>query len=354
VPGNEMIKRYILLFGLFAISIANVNAAVKIIQPYKGSIQQSFTELARTRLAHVYEINMPISGKLKRITLQEGDSVKQGQIVAQLEQKPLIQEVNKIQGDLETFKNYYNLQIKTLYRHETLGKKGFIDQQTIDQDRSYRDMAAAQIAKSEAALVVAKYNLKESTVYSPIDGTILNRYTEGGMWLREGTQLLQIGDLKDLEVICDILTQDAQLLNIGDSVLFSSIGSPVILYGKIKRIYPAGFTKKSSLGVDEQRVNVISSIDNPESANLGVDYRLQAEFLVGSEQKDALIVPRFSVLQDNQGQYYVFKVRDKRVYKQIIQIGIKTDTEISVIKGLTINDKIVAQPTAGMRDGMKI
>ncbi|KPJ67104.1 MAG: hypothetical protein AMJ43_06075 [Coxiella sp. DG_40] len=349
-----MIKKHVLLFGLLAVYMANANAAVKIIQPYKGSIQQSFTELARTRLAHVYEINMPISGKLKRIMLQEGDSVKRGQIIAQLVQKPLIQEVNKIQSDLETFKNYYNLQVKTLHRHETLGKKGFIDQQTIDQDRSYRDMAAAQIAKSEAALVVAKYNLKESTIYSPINGTVLNRYTEGGSWFREGTQLLQIGNLKDLEVICDVLTQDAQLLKPGDPVLFSSIGSPLILYGKIKRIYPAGFTKKSSLGVDEQRVNIISAIDNPESANLGVDYRLQAKFLVGSEQKDVLIVPRFSVLQDNQGRYYVFKVRDKKVYKQIIQIGIKTDTEISVTEGLTISDKIVAQPIADMRDGMKI
>ncbi len=66
---------------------------------------------------------MPLSGKLKRVTLQEGNSVKRGQIIAQLEQKPFVQEVNKVQGDLETFKNYYNLQVKTLHRHETLGKK---------------------------------------------------------------------------------------------------------------------------------------------------------------------------------------------------------------------------------------
>lgn len=349
-----MIKKCVLLFGLLAICVTNASAAVKIIQPYRGSIQQSFTELARTRLAYVYQINMPLSGKLKRITLQEGDPVRRGQIIAQLEQKPFVQEVNKVQGDLETFKNYYDLQVKTLHRHETLGKKGFIDRQTIDQDRSYRDMAAAQIAKSKAALVVAKYNLSESTIRAPVNGKVLKRYTQGGTWFPVGTQLLQIGSLKDLEVICDVLTQDAQLLRLGDPVLFSSIGNPVILHGRIKRIYPAGFTKKSSLGVDEQRVNIISTIDDPESANLGVDYRLQAEFLVGSEQKDALIVPRFSVLQDNQGRYYVFKVRDKRLYKQIIQIGIKTDTEISVIKGLTINDKIVAQPTADMRDGMKI
>ncbi len=128
----------------------------------------------------------------------------------------------------------------------------------------------------------------------------------------EGTKLLEIGDLNKLEVICDVLTQDAQMLHIGDPVLLISIDSPIVLQGKVKRIDPAGFTKKSSLGVDEQRVNVIISIQDPAKANLGVAYRLQAKFLVGSQQKNALLIPRFSVLQDTDGNYYVFKVKGKK------------------------------------------
>lgn len=345
--GNKIMRKIVLFIGL-AIYLGNASAALKTIQPHTGAIQQSFTELARTQLENTYDLNMPTAGKLQHITLQVGDSIKQGQVIAQLVQKPLAQAVNEELGLRQTFKEWYALQLKTLQRRESLGKKGFIEQESIDQTRTYKNMLIALIYRSNAAIRVAKYNLRESTIRAPVSGIILKRYTQGGTWLTAGTQLLQIGNLHDLEVICDVLTQDAQLLKIGDPVLLSSIGSPTILHGKVKRIEPAGFTKKSSLGVDEQRVNVIISIAHPETANLGVGYRLQAQFLVGSKQAKALIIPRFSVLQDNQGQYYVFVVKGKKRYKQTIKIGIKTDTKISVLSGITGQDQIVAQPTADM------
>jgi HlyD family secretion protein len=126
------------------------------------------------------------------------------------------------------------------------------------------------------------------------------------------------------------------------------------LHGKVSRIYPAGFTKKSSLGVDEQRVNIIINLDKPQAAHLGVDYRVQAQFLVGTHVKNALIVPRFSVLQDDKGNHYVMLVKDKKLHKQIVKVDIVTDNKISVASGLNTSDNIVAQPTADMRDGIKI
>jgi HlyD family secretion protein len=353
MPGNNgMLKKIAILFAI--VFISNANAALKTIFPHQGAIQKSFTDLARTRLEHRYDINMPLSGKLERIKLQEGDRVAKGQIITKLTRKPWLQAVNKAKGQLELFKEWYRLRNKILRRDEILRRKSFVSQQELDKSRSYVKMLLAQIYNDQASLIIAKYDLKRSTLRSPINGIILKRYTEGGTWLPEGTALLQIGNLNELEVICDVLTQDAQLLKIGDPVLLSSVGSPVVLHGKVKRIYPAGFTKKSALGVDEQRVDVIISLKTPKAANLGVGYRLQAKFLVGTQQKDALIIPRFSVLQDNQGQYYVFAVKDKKLHKQIIKIGIQTDTKISVISGLNLQDNIIAQPTADMYDGMKI
>ncbi len=349
---NKYLKLLLLLgFTWFSLSIY---AATETVKPHVGAIQQTFTELAKTRLDRTYVINMPISGFLKRINFKPGNKVTKKQIIGQLKQAPLIHAADSAKQQMLTFQEWYDLRIKILRRDKTLFKKGFVTQQTLDQSKSYVKMLQAQIKKGQADLATAQYNLSQSTIHAPINGTILERYQEGYTWLPEGTKLLEIGDLSKLEVICDVLTQDAQMLNIGDPVQFTSIGSPIILQGKVKRIDPAGFTKKSSLGVDEQRVNVIMSVQDPAKANLGVAYRLQAKFLVGSQQKNALIIPRFSVLQDTDGNYYVFKVKGKKIYKQIVKIGIKTDTEISITKGLTANDVIVAQPTADMRDGMKL
>lgn len=346
-----MVNNKILFSCLLLLSCAN--AKIEIIHPYMGSIQKSFVEPAQTRLENIYAMDMPLSGELERINLREGSKVLKGEIVAQLVQEPLLLAVKSAKEQLNTFKAAYAMQEKIAQRRVVLGKD-FVGQEEIDKESSYVEMLAAQIASNQANLATAEYNLKISTMRSPINGVVLNRYTQGGKWVTVGQPLLRIGDLKELEVICEVLSQEAQQLKLGDTVLLSSIGSPVVLRGKVKRIYPAGFTKRSSLGVDEQRVNVIISIVDSESANLGVGYRLQAEFLVGDEQKNTLLVPRFSVLQDNQGRFYVFQVKNKKLHKQIVIIGITTDSEISIKSGLTVSDVIVAQPTADMYDGMKI
>jgi len=117
---------------------------------------------------------------------------------------------------------------------------------------------------------------------------------------------LLLGNLAELEVETEVLTQDALQLLPGSKVEYETAMGMEKLSGEVTRIDPAGFTKLSSLGVEQQRVLVISSLDSrPE--NLGVGYRMQARFFTGSKD-DALVAPRFSVLQAPDRSYYVLKV----------------------------------------------
>lgn len=329
-------------------------ANIETIHPYRGSIQKSFTEPAKTYLENTYTINMPLYGKLERLDVREGSKVTTGQIVAKVDQTQLIDLSNSTKAQLRNYQAQYRLQQKIVYRQKQLIKKGFATQQTLDEVLTKQKVLAEEVQKTAAYLSIIDFQIKESTMYAPINGTILNRYTEGGKWFATGSPILKIGDLTQLKAICDVLSQEAQQVKIGDTVLLTSIGSPITLRGAVSRIYPAGFTKKSSLGVDEQRVNIIINIENPQTANLGLDYRVQAQFLVGSKEKNALIVPRFSVLQDEQNNYYVILVKNKKLHKQIVKINIITDDKISISNGLDINDNVVTQPTADMRDDMKI
>ena len=274
--------------------------------------------------------------------------------MAQLVQLPLQQAVKKAEAKVTMMEAYYVHQQTRLQRKEKLGKGGYVTESALDDVRVEKRVLFAQVAEAKASLEIAKYRLEQSRMTSPINGIVLKRHTQGGKWLSTGEHLLQIGDLNELEVVADVLTQEAQELVKGDPVILTSIGTPIVLKGKVKRIDPAGFTKKSSLGVDEQRVNVITTIDDPQAANLGVGFRLQAQFLVGTQNKNALLVPRFSVLQDTQGNYYVFKVQEEKLHKQIVQLGIRTDEKIEIKKGLTVRDTIVAEPDVDMYDGLKV
>jgi HlyD family secretion protein len=103
--------------------------------------------------------------------------------------------------------------------------------------------------------------------------------------------------------------------------------------------------------VEQQRVKVLVELVG-EHDGLGVGYRLQARFLTGSEA-DALIVPRFSVLQAPDRRFYVFKVADGKLVRQDVTIGLRSDLELEVTDGLAPTDRIVARPDATMKDGMK-
>lgn len=118
----------------------------------------------------------------------------------------------------------------------------------------------------------------------------------------------------------------------------------------IKRIYPAGFSKRSPLGTEEQRVKVIITPLKPFGTNIGGGYRLYGKFII-KQKNNVLTIPRYSVLQDLQGHNYVFKVVSQKLQKHLIKTGIVSNTKIEVLSGLSSTDVIVKAPSAAMKSG---
>ena len=130
------------------------------------------------------------------------------------------------------------------------------------------------------------------TIQAPVNGSVLKIYRESEGVVQSGEPLIDIGDPKNLEVKVEVLSADAVRIKSGTSVLFERWGGNSALSGKVRVVEPAGFTKISSLGVEEQRVLVIVDITSfPKSGhNLGDGYRLEASFIIW-EGKDILQVP---------------------------------------------------------------
>jgi len=223
----------------------------------------------------------------------------------------------------------------------------YLDRKTLE-----RSVIEHQLAQADARLAMALHNLELTDVRSPITGLVLEKFEEGDSTLAAGKPLLLLGDLKDLEVVADVLTQDALRLSTGTPVTLQPAIAMASIPGTVKRIDPAGFTKLSSLGVEQQRVNVIVSFGGKHD-NLGVGFRVQARFITGSKP-NALIVSRFSVLQSPDGTYYVFKVEGDRLKQQKVELGLRNDLELEIVSGLTEKDLIVARPDTTMEAGAKV
>ncbi|MCP4708934.1 MAG: HlyD family efflux transporter periplasmic adaptor subunit [Planctomycetes bacterium] len=212
---------------------------------------------------------------------------------------------------------------------------------------------AEEIARVEAQVISASHYLSLADIWSPIDGVVLEKYDDGDRTLPAGQPLLLLGNLDELEVEAEVLSQDALRLEAGGPVRLEMGFGKEAIEGKVKRIEPAGFMKLSSLGVEQQRVNVIISFEEERPAELGVDYRIHARFITGSKQ-GALVVPRFSVLQDTEGSYYVLKVVEGVLQKAVVTLGMRNDLQIEIVEGLAEGDVIVKAPDTTMKGGEKV
>jgi len=217
-----------------------------------------------------------------------------------------------------------------------------------------------QLAEAKVRLEEAELNRTRGSMTSPIDGVVLARFVTSEGHLPAGTRLLEIGRLEDLEVEADVLSVDVVGAKPGDQVEIygPAIGTPSVR-GTVARVYPAGFTKVSSLGVEQQRVKVIARFKAADldrvrqERNLGVGYRVRVR-IETAERPDALVVPRSALFRGPYGAWQVYAVRRGHAEIVDLQVGILNDELAEVTGGLSDGDLVVPFPDSNLTDGERV
>jgi HlyD family secretion protein len=191
-------------------------------------------------------------------------------------------------------------------------------------------------------------------IYSPINGRVLRVLQESAAVVTPGTSLVELGDPLDLEAEIDVLSRDAVRIEPNDLVLLEHWGGDRPLKGRVRVIEPAGFTKISTLGVEEQRVNVIVDLmDPPERrSTLGDGFRVEARIVV-DEARNALKVPTSAFFRVGE-QSAVFRVVDRVVHQQIVKVGHQNGLEAEIRDGLAEGDQVVLHPSDQIEEGVEV
>ena len=204
-------------------------------------------------------------------------------------------------------------------------------------------------------------DLNRATMRSPIDGTVLTKNYSNERTLSAGEILLEIGKLEDLEVEADVLSQYVGNIRIGAPV---DIEGPAIgnqpVQGKVKRIYPKGFTKISSLGVEQQRVKVIISFNEniwkqlqQQNRELGTDFRVRVK--IYTEIKEHVVkVPRSALFRNGTGQWQAFLVRNAKTILLDVEPGVMNDFEAEIHEGIKAGDQLIIAPSMNLKSGTTV
>ncbi|MCK5503540.1 MAG: HlyD family efflux transporter periplasmic adaptor subunit, partial [Thermodesulfovibrionia bacterium] len=216
------------------------------------------------------------------------------------------------------------------------------------------EMEAAHTALKYSAAGEPKQNTERVVIKAPVSGNVLkiNRESEGV--IREGEPLIEIGNPRELEIEVDVLSADAVKIKPGTPVLFERWGGDYPLKGRVRIVEPAGFTKLSALGVEEQRVLVISDIISPgkEWEQLGDGYRVEASFILW-EGSNVLQVPASALFRYN-GGWAVFVAKNKRAELREVKFGYRNGLSAEITSGLSEGEIVITHPDSSIQDGTTV
>ncbi len=198
----------------------------------------------------------------------------------------------------------------------------------------------------------------EAQIKSPIDGIVMVKHLDSEQFVLPGTPLLTIGDLASIEIRSDILSEEVGRVKMGQKVLLvgkavagrGEIANPAAI-GRVKQVYPSGFTKISSLGVRQQRVVVLIDFDNSE-LGLGPGYELDVQIAVDTKE-DALLVPGEAVFATAEGSG-IFVIDGGRAGLRQITTGLQGEDYYEVLNGLEPGETVILRPPTNLEDGARV
>jgi HlyD family secretion protein len=368
----------LMLWVIFRPPSLPVEVATVDLRPLSVSVE----EQGRTRARDPFTITAPLSGRMLRPVLEEGDKVELGQALASI---TLAAENSRIQAvyqaelaaaqaryqaaeaSLLELRSAFERAVGELERREALYLRQIIGLEERAYYQQLAEAAHARLLSGEAILAVAEAELESARarlmgltpdqghvveeVVSPVNGTIYQIFERDERVVQAGTPLMSVSNNDQLEMIVDVLTQDAIRVVPGQPVLITGWGGDEVLHAVVRYLEPEAFTKISALGVEEQRVNVIADLlDAPPM--LGAGYRINAAIIVW-EQEAVLSLPASAVFQRG-GRWHVFVVESGRARLRIIEPGMRGREYMEVRSGLTLGDLVVMYPSSALEDGVRL
>lgn len=362
-------------------------------QVVRGPLRVTVDEEGETRIRHRYVIAAPAEGHLLRISLEAGDAVKAGEVVARLRPAPLepraraaaearlqaahsrqheaAAQVAKAQAALAQAQRDL-VRARRLHEAGTLAP-GKREQSELEATSRARELEAARFAAdaAEHELEVAKAALLAPgldpgapvsadptcgdtpclALRAPVAGRVLRVHEESERTVAPGTPLLEIGDPADLEIVSDLLSTDAVKVKAGDAVEVEEWGGGPPLRARVRTVEPSGFTKVSALGVEEQRVNVIADFVGPPDG-LGDGYRVEVRIVVW-EAPDVLSVPVGALFRCGEG-WCVYRLEGGHTRRTEVSIGERGAREAQLLGGLEAGARVVLHPGDRIEEGTRV
>jgi HlyD family secretion protein len=362
---------------------------VEVVTPEVGPIKQTLVFSARVSALARVDMASTVTARVERVMVREGDRVKEGQLLVQLDDDEFSAQVNQASASLATSQARLRSQNEVaapvssqaqrqaqsnldfaqqeLARNRALFEKGFIGQARLqdseravavaksgfEQSRSQAAgnsqsgaetlAASTRIKESDAALALARARLAQTRIVAPADGRVVFRGVEIGDVVQPGRKLLSVTADGETRLIAQIDEKNLSLMREGQKAAASTDAFPDKPFAA-ELIY-------LSPTVDATRGTVEARLRIPEPpAFLRDDMTVSVEVI--SAQKERVMTVPTSTLRETDGKLFVLTLANTRANAQPVRVGIRSPLRVEILEGLAPDAKIIVD--SAIVDGQRV
>ncbi|MGX5174466.1 efflux RND transporter periplasmic adaptor subunit [Aliikangiella sp. IMCC44653] len=291
---------------------------VEVVEVEKGDIRQTYSTITTLEAENDADIVARSTGLLREIYVEEGDKVKKGQLLAQLDIEQLQLEVSQMRATLNKLE-------KELQRQQTLFSRKLGSSDSLDR-------AKFEFQSQQAQFKLSQLKLQYASIKAPIDGVITQRHVKTGNLIRENDLLFKIVDLSTLQAVLHL--PERELTNIKkDQEILLQVDAlkGKIIRGKVARIRP-------SIDSDTGTFRVVATLIN-ESQELRAGMFGKVEVVFDTHQDTLVLQQQALITQDNRS--HVFVVRDNKAIQTPVEVGFSHKGLVEITSGLALSDKVI-------------
>ena len=351
-------------------------------RPQRGPIENKLTISGEFKPFQDVDVHAKVAGYIKKIYVDVGDHVKQGQTLAVLEVPELAaqltgadaqvrrskEEIRRAQGDVQRAQSAHAAAHSMYARLKQASEqqKGLVAQQEVDDAQAKDLEGEAQVSSAQAALSAAQQQLEMADanqkqygalsdymrIVAPFTGVVTMRYADTGSLVAAGTSsstqaipVVRIAEISKLRLVLAIPESIAGQIHLGDPVKVRVQALNSDITGKVSRF---------ANSLDLQTRTMETEIDFDNRSGKLIPGMFTETQLVLAQKPNALSVPMEAVAQNGSEATVLIVTAQDTIQERKVTVGIQGKSRIEVVSGLNESDRVVIGNRSQYHDGEKV
>lgn len=290
------------------------------------------------------------SAEVKSLDVREGDTVKAGQVVGQLDTSELTLRLKQAEQTAASSRAQLDIARRTLENNRALVAQGFISPTGLETSVANEASARANHGAAQAAVDLARKAVADARLVAPISGTVSQRLVQVGERVSIETRLIEIVDLSRVELEAAMPPEDVAEVRVGQVARLEIDGQAQPVAARVARINP-------STQAGTRAVMVYLAVEPHAGLRQGLFARGQVEL----DRRQALVVQANAVRVD-QARPYVMAVADGRIAHRSVTLGARgealidsvRENVVEITQGLEPGVQVLRSTVGALRDGTAV